>query len=105
MTDFWLSPTGRPEAVVKGLRIRPGQRIGDVPQGRLMPNTVFESDRFASFFAMVAAGAGTSLAPEMAAMTAEGCRLLPLHAESFRTAGYAHVRRRCRRRKTLLSRG
>jgi LysR family hydrogen peroxide-inducible transcriptional activator len=65
-------------------------------KARLIPNAVFESDQFASIFAMVAAGAGISLAPEMAAKAAEGCRLLPLHPESFRRVGYAQVRRRFR---------
>jgi len=65
-------------------------------KARLTPNAIFESDQFASIFAMVAAGAGISLAPEMAAVAAEGCRLLPLHPASFRRVGYAQVRRQFR---------
>jgi len=63
---------------------------------RITPNAVFESDQFASIFALVAAGAGVSLVPAMAAAGAEGCRLLPLDPESSRRIGYAHVRRQFR---------
>jgi LysR family hydrogen peroxide-inducible transcriptional activator len=65
-------------------------------KGRLMPNTVFESDQLSSIFALVRAGAGVSLAPEMAAAAAEGCILRPLRPESFRRIGYVHARRQFR---------
>jgi len=43
----------------------------------------------------VAAGTGVSLIP-MAAASAEGCRVVPLHPESFQRIGYAHIRRHFR---------
>jgi LysR family hydrogen peroxide-inducible transcriptional activator len=65
-------------------------------KSRLAPNAVFESDQFATIFALVAAGAGISFVPAMAASAAQGCRLMPLSPESFRRIGYAHVRRQFR---------
>jgi len=65
-------------------------------RARITPNAIFESDQFASIFALVAAGAGVSLIPAMAAASAEGCRVVPLHPENFRRIGYAHVRRQFR---------
>jgi LysR family hydrogen peroxide-inducible transcriptional activator len=65
-------------------------------KARVAPNAVFESDQFASIFALVAAGAGITKVPEMAAGAAQGCRLAPLRPESFRRIGYAHVRRQFR---------
>jgi LysR family transcriptional regulator, hydrogen peroxide-inducible genes activator len=65
-------------------------------KARVVPNAVFESDQFASIFALVAAGAGISMVPEMASGAAEGCRLVFLRPESFRRIGYAHVRRQFR---------
>ena len=40
------------------------------------PHAIFESDQFASIFALVAAGTGVSLIPAMAAASAEGCRVV-----------------------------
>jgi len=50
-------------------------------RARITPNAIFESDQFASIFALVAAGAGVSLIPAMAAASAEGCRVVPLRPE------------------------
>jgi len=44
----------------------------------------------------VAAGAGVSLIPAMAAASAEGCRVVSLRPENFRRIGYGHVRRQFR---------
>jgi LysR family hydrogen peroxide-inducible transcriptional activator len=67
-------------------------------KARVTPNAVFESDQFASIFAMVAAGAGISLVPAMAmaAAAAQGCLVVPLRPESFRRIGYAQARRHFR---------
>src|SRR5260370_18760654 len=62
-------------------------------KARIAGNAVFESDQFASIFALVAAGSGISLLPEMAASAAVGCRIVPLLPHSFRRIGYAYVRR------------
>lgn len=72
------------------------QALAVCRKARLTPNAVFETDQFASVFAMVAAGAGVSLVPEMAASAAQGCALLPLRQESHRRIGYAHARRQFR---------
>lgn len=48
-------------------------------KAQITPNAIFESDQFASIFALVAAGTGLSLIPAMAAASAEGCRVVPLH--------------------------
>jgi LysR family transcriptional regulator, hydrogen peroxide-inducible genes activator len=63
---------------------------------RVTPNSIFESDQFESIFALVAAGAGVSLVPSMAASAAEGCRLLPLHPKGYRRIGYVYLRRQFR---------
>jgi LysR family hydrogen peroxide-inducible transcriptional activator len=55
-------------------------------KARITPNNIFESDQFASIFALVAAGTEVSLIP-MAAASAEGCRVVPLHPESFQRIG------------------
>jgi LysR family transcriptional regulator, hydrogen peroxide-inducible genes activator len=65
-------------------------------KARITPNAVFESDQFASIFALVAAGAGVSLIPAMAVEGAHGCSFLPIEPESSRRIGYAHVRRQFR---------
>ena len=65
-------------------------------KARITPNAVFESDQFASIFALVAAGAGVSLVPAMAVEGAKGCSLLPVEPESSRRIGYALVRRKFR---------
>jgi LysR family hydrogen peroxide-inducible transcriptional activator len=49
----------------------------------------FESDHLGSIFALVASGAGVSLAPEMAAAHASECSVVPLEQPPFRRIGYA----------------
>ena len=61
-------------------------------RARVDPGTVFETDQFASIFALVSAGFGVSVVPQMAAGGAGGCRLLPLAPPIARRIGYAHVR-------------
>jgi LysR family hydrogen peroxide-inducible transcriptional activator len=53
----------------------------------------FETDQFASIFALVAGGFGVSVVPEMAASHADGCQLIPLQRPALRRIGYATVRR------------
>jgi LysR family hydrogen peroxide-inducible transcriptional activator len=65
-------------------------------KARLKPNAIFESDQFASIFALVAVGAGVSFVPAMAAAAAQGCRLVPLQPDSFRRIGYSQVPRQFR---------
>ena len=62
-------------------------------KARVQPNAIFESDQFASIFALVAAGAGISLIPAMAASSAAGCRVVRLRGQRFRSIGYARVKR------------
>lgn len=65
-------------------------------RARLQPNVIFESDQFSSIFALVAAGVGVSLVPQMAASAATSCKVVPLGVESYRRVGYAQVKRRFR---------
>jgi LysR family hydrogen peroxide-inducible transcriptional activator len=53
---------------------------------------VFESDHFASIFALVGSGAGITIAPQMAATHASGCAVLPLPKEQSRRIGYARLK-------------
>lgn len=62
-------------------------------RARVDPGTVFETDQFASIFALVTAGFGVSVVPQMAAGSAGSCRLLPLAPPLARRIGYARVRR------------
>ena len=62
-------------------------------RARMPFHSMFETDQFSSIFPLVAAGLGITLAPEMAARAAGGCRLLPLERETFRRVGYIRVRR------------
>ena len=57
-------------------------------------HSVFESDHFGTIFPMVAAGAGISLVPKMAAQHAANCALVPLAKQQVRRVGYARVRSR-----------
>ncbi len=52
----------------------------------------FESDHFGSIFPLVAAGAGVSIAPMMAAAHAKGCSLIPLAKPQFRRIGFARLK-------------
>ena len=55
--------------------------------------SVFETDQFASIFALVGSGFGISLVPAMAAEQRPGCRFLPLDPVVFRRIGYLQIRR------------
>jgi LysR family transcriptional regulator, hydrogen peroxide-inducible genes activator len=60
---------------------------------RINPRVVFESGQFSSVLAMVAAGAGISLVPRMAAEKRRGVRYIPLSDEgAFRTVGIVRLR-------------
>ncbi len=52
------------------------------------PLAIVESGQFASILALVGAGAGISLVPEMAAIRVDSCRFLPIQPAQFRTIGY-----------------
>ena len=52
----------------------------------------FESDHFGSIFPLVAAGAGVSIAPMMAAGHANGCSLVPLAKPQYRRIGFAGLK-------------
>jgi LysR family hydrogen peroxide-inducible transcriptional activator len=45
-------------------------------QSRLNPNVVFESGQFATILAMVSAGMGVSVVPQMAVSSISGCRFV-----------------------------
>ncbi|MDR3700771.1 MAG: LysR family transcriptional regulator [Candidatus Sulfopaludibacter sp.] len=62
-------------------------------RARLPFEPIFETDQFSSIFPLVASGLGITLAPQMAAHTAQECRLLPLERDTFRRVGYIRVRR------------
>lgn len=53
---------------------------------------LFESDNLASIFALVSAGAGSSIVPQMAAAAAGGCKLAPIQEPVVRRIGYARVK-------------
>jgi LysR family hydrogen peroxide-inducible transcriptional activator len=68
-------------------------------RARLKPNVVFESGQFTTILAMVAAGTGVSVVPEMAVETREGCRFLPLADEgSYRRVGIVQLKQHFRSR-------
>jgi DNA-binding transcriptional LysR family regulator len=46
-------------------------------RARLDPNVVFESGQFTTILAMVAAGTGVSVVPQMAVESRLGCRFIP----------------------------
>ena len=54
---------------------------------------LLETDQFSSIFPIVESGLGITLAPEMAARTARGCKTIPLEPETTRKVGYIRVRR------------
>jgi len=59
----------------------------------LRPNVVFESGHFATVLAMVSAGMGLSIVPEMAVEKRPGCRFLPLSDDrSYRRIGLVHLK-------------
>jgi LysR family hydrogen peroxide-inducible transcriptional activator len=53
---------------------------------------VFESDHFGTIFPLVAAGAGVTIAPMLAAAYAADCTLVPLPKPQFRQIGYARLK-------------
>ena len=68
-------------------------------RARLQPNVVFESGQFTTILAMVAAGTGVSVVPEMAVEKREGCRFLPLADEgSYRRVGIVQLKQHFRSR-------
>jgi LysR family hydrogen peroxide-inducible transcriptional activator len=62
-------------------------------RARINVGEAFETDQFASIFALVAAGFGVSVVPRMAANSASGCVLVPLRNGGVRRVGYAQARR------------
>jgi len=68
-------------------------------RARLQPNVVFESGQFATILAMVAAGAGVSVVPKMAAQPRKGCRFIPINDEgTFRRVGIVQLKQHFRSR-------
>jgi LysR family transcriptional regulator, hydrogen peroxide-inducible genes activator len=66
---------------------------------RVQPNVTFESGQFATILAMVAAGAGVSLVPEMAVKQTDGCRFIPLaDASAYRRVGIFQLKQHFRSR-------
>ncbi len=61
-------------------------------RGRAEMAPAFESDHFGSIFPLVASGAGITIAPQMAALQAVGCAVVPLPKEQSRRIGYARLR-------------
>jgi LysR family transcriptional regulator, hydrogen peroxide-inducible genes activator len=63
-------------------------------RARVRPNVVFESGQFTTILAMVAAGTGVSVVPEMAVEPRGGCRFLPLADEgASRRVGIVQMKR------------
>jgi LysR family hydrogen peroxide-inducible transcriptional activator len=58
----------------------------------LQMSPVFESDHFGSIFPLVAAGAGVTIAPQMAAAFAHNCSIVPLLKPQHRQIGYARLK-------------
>ncbi len=68
-------------------------------RARMQPNVVFESGQFTTILAMVSAGAGVSVVPEMAVEPRDGCRFLPLADESaYRRIGLVQLKQHFRSR-------
>jgi LysR family hydrogen peroxide-inducible transcriptional activator len=68
-------------------------------QVHLKPNVIFECGQFATILAMVAAGTGVSVVPEMAVSEIEGCRFIPLKDESaYRRVGLLQLKQHFRSR-------
>lgn len=53
---------------------------------------VFESDHFGSIFALVASGAGITIAPRMAMAQVQNCTVVQLPTPQYRRIGYARLR-------------
>jgi LysR family transcriptional regulator, hydrogen peroxide-inducible genes activator len=68
-------------------------------RARLRPNVVFESGQFATILAMVAAGAGVTIVPQMAIEQRAGCRFVPLADETaYRRVGIVQLKQHFRSR-------
>jgi LysR family hydrogen peroxide-inducible transcriptional activator len=68
-------------------------------RARIRPNVVFESGQFTTILAMVSAGSGVSVVPEMAVEQREGCKFLPIADESaFRRIGIVQLKQHFRSR-------
>jgi LysR family hydrogen peroxide-inducible transcriptional activator len=68
-------------------------------RARMKPNVVFESGQFTTILAMVSAGAGVSVVPEMAVEPREGCKFLPIAEEgAFRRIGIVQLKQHFRSR-------
>jgi LysR family transcriptional regulator, hydrogen peroxide-inducible genes activator len=66
---------------------------------KLQPNVMFESGQFATILAMVAAGTGVSIVPEMAIERREGCSFVPLQDENaYRRIGVVQLKQHFRSR-------
>jgi LysR family hydrogen peroxide-inducible transcriptional activator len=61
-------------------------------QNNIQMSPVFESDHFGTIFPLVAAGAGVTIAPMMAAQFAKDCTIVPLPKPQFRQVGYARLK-------------
>jgi LysR family transcriptional regulator, hydrogen peroxide-inducible genes activator len=68
-------------------------------RAKLEPNVVFESGQFTTLLAMVAAGAGVSVVPEMAVEPRPGCCFIPLaDAGAYRRVGIVQFKHHFRSR-------
>jgi LysR family hydrogen peroxide-inducible transcriptional activator len=68
-------------------------------KARLQPNVIFESGQFATILAMVAAGTGVSVVPQMAIEAKAGCSFVPLGDEgAYRRIGIVQLRQHFRSR-------
>ncbi len=68
-------------------------------RAKLEPNVIFESGQFTTLLAMVAAGAGVSVVPEMAVEPRPGCRFIRLDDESsYRRVGIVQFKHHFRSR-------
>jgi LysR family transcriptional regulator, hydrogen peroxide-inducible genes activator len=68
-------------------------------RARVQPNVVFESGQFTTILAMVAAGVGVSIVPEMAIEEREGCRFIPLADDgAYRRVGVVQLKQHFRSR-------
>jgi LysR family transcriptional regulator, hydrogen peroxide-inducible genes activator len=68
-------------------------------RARVQPNVVFESGHFATILAMVTAGSGVSIVPQMAVEEMEGCRFIPLRDDNaYRRVGILQLKHHFRSR-------
>jgi LysR family transcriptional regulator, hydrogen peroxide-inducible genes activator len=68
-------------------------------RARVRPNVVFESGQFATILAMVGAGSGVSIVPQMAVEERQDCRFIPLSDEgAYRRVGVLQLKHHFRSR-------